>query len=1610
MPLKPACVVLLYADSEDNLAIPGNPYGRIAAHNLQDLTESGIGSYFWSSGSLRLKGKATEVRIDDPWDKDLSDFKEKTVIVFLALHGGADPKGAYLLPADSNGGADEKNRLRLEKVLDRLAKIDSKKNKLLIVDATQISADWPLGILHNSFARKLDELNSKIEAIPNLIVMSASDVNQRSWVCEEWRQTVFSHFVIEGLKGAADKDQRKRINALDLHKYVQQNVEPWVRANREASQKPVLLPRGDAGEARARSMDLLVVKNAYQAPDPRTLPSFTPHADLQKAWVVFQELEKETPSPAVYAPQTWKEYQAYLLRYEQMWRADDESTARKLAGKLSELEQRLKRSRTLELTSGQNTLPMPAAAGAGLYQPDRLLNDLLGETDQANRARIWEDIQKTEKATTKSQKQLLRVQMGELLLRRVIEEQGDNLEKAANVALTLEDPANPRPAEVHFLVMLNRDRPKNSSAEYYGLVKTALKLRLTAEKTALNLPPEGHAYAYPYSERVYPWIKSLVEQGDQERRFGQDLLFATTGWAKAGPHFDEAENKYKKAQEIGQAVRDALAARDLAYEQLPAYSQWAAQRPATDDQQTQRENSELLKSIEGLWKEVHRLDRLLEKPEARWITDSPPPDTDDTQPRSIVKRTEFVNQEMRKIYSQFDGLCRKLETTANLQTDWYEVEGALVVPFMDPSRRMNLITNSRRISHTYLTETVKASAAADTGKKDEENAQNEAKRQGRMTLAVLGKPWFDTCKSGELESFNQVYSWIDTLVGASPEVLAKAEEQVGVRWQHMPVEIMTREETAAKSNLEQAQKDMQLADRLGHLMDSGAVAQLKRDPVQDYRGLMFLGLLNWQAERTFEDHWFDLDPKMPPYYQAAGSLFVDDARRLALQPAQLQALKGVQDKLAQKGRLEVDGPDRLNITSERNVGVTYRIQPPKDEVIPPGFPVAGVALGKHLQFLNPSQGDRASYDLGKEKSLAPIPVSLESPYLREAESKPPKTVPTAEVTTIKLAGLYRGQPVEKETQVYLYPLPDVVQVQAPPPQRASIAVRADPALLQHDPSNSAVMLMLDCSGSMCSPYDPAKQFLNRPQKDSRFDKAVRAIGKVLDGIEPGTNVSFWVFSDKQADGPFGRRLRDLTAWKKEQKAKLMGQIGNLHPWSETPLVRSMWQAKTDFPAHLTGFKTMIVLTDGEDSEFLKDNQLRQRGNTIPQFLTNEFKDSGIQLNLVFYEVSDPKEKQNIRDSFKCIEDKTWPTPGKMYLEKDEGKLAAFLIRALRPNLRYWVENPNDGTAPPGLGDSLEVSQKGSNDQWVPNGLAPGGYNLWAQQTARERQKILFERGDLLLLKLKKDLKFERLVFSKEDYPGKINKENDGWRMAVLQNQRVGEQGLQMLTTLERLPDPNVITLQEPKPNDVWFEIEPAGNARTPFSVRSRYQYGYPAAVWGFDVPEWPMAPPNLATPQVRVWWSPDQPAGTAHILQQVADFKSVSELNPKKDPIQVEGDKVKLESVAVEKHRVDGQQEQQICLVVRMEYAKDKPVWVKVVGDGWNAEGVEHRFYRQANKYTGIFWPVPPSGAEHIAKLSFISLEAFRREAKGRGYFLELKDAKMVPDRAERPAPKVSLK
>jgi hypothetical protein len=1609
LPPKAACLVPVYAGYEENLAVPPNALGRNSIQELVKLTESGSGSFFWGSGLLHLKSNPTELRAsDESWAKDLDQFKEKTIVVFMALHGGSDREGAYLLPADSNGRVDEKNRLRVAKVLDRLSQIKSDKNKVLILDTTQISADWPLGILDNGFARELANLESKISGIPNLVVLSASDADQRSWVSEEWRQTVFAHFVIEGLKGAADPSGR--INALNLCNYVQKNVTNWVRSNRNALQQPVLLPSGQQGKDRAANMDLVVVKDTYLPPNPKEIKEFTPPDELLTAWKAFEKLQNEVPSPAVYTPNLWRQYQEYLLRYELLIRADDKAMANTMADKLKEVGSQINETRAEKLKSAQNMIPMPAAAGLGRLQPDLLMKQFndLWEASSEDWGRKWDGILKSANANSTTERQLLRVQIGELLIRKVAENPAKNLDQGDKLAKVLEDKVSPRPAELHFLRMLNRDKVGNA-AEYYAAIKAALELRLLAEKTAFNLTSEGH----PYSERVYPWIKTPVELADDFRRMGQDLLFASnpSRWSEGLKSFKAAEKKYLEAREVGSAVRAGLAARDQAYEILPALSKWAALRRPSDQAQRQSEDSELFRSIGELWQEVHRLDRQLEKPNPALVKEPPKADLDDPKPLNIADRSDSINRGLKKLRDQFKSICEKLAvSSADLQIEWHDTEAALTVPFIEPSLRMRLISSSRRTSLHLLTETGdKAAEAGAPGDEEKKKARKEAENQGRMALASLGKTWFELCKSptGELDKYSSVLMRMDTPAddGNWANSISVGGSQIGIRWQQMPEEINARGDGAPKLKLGQAQETLEYADQLARIMDAGAKNVAVHDPVEEYRRLLFLSFLNWQAQRTYEDHWFDVESDFPAYYQETGKMLLDDAAKLVPQPERQQALEDLRKKLGQKGRLEAVGEPRINLTSELAYGVTYRVRPPKDETIPHGFPVVGVNHGPDLEFVDPREAERDVHELtGNDQPLTPISVRIRSPILEKAESNPPPR-PEPVKTKISLDGLYRGQRIPGETPVNIYPLPELAQVQPQKPERASLAVRADPVLLQHDPTKSAVMLMLDCSGSMCTPYDPANQFLGRPKKDSRFDRATEAIGKVLAGIKKGTNLSFWVFSDRAAGGPVGRVLRKSQPWDRDQKDALMKQILNLHPWFETPLVRSIWEAKQDFDAaNLAGFKSMIVLTDGKDSEFDKDNQLRQGGNTIPQFLANQFKNSGIQLNFVFYEVPQD-EQQAVLDNFKCIEEKTWPTPGKMYMGKDSDKMTAHLIRALSPNLRYWVENP-EGTAPPGLDDSLEVSQKGSNYQWIDPGLVAKSYNLWAQQTGRDRQKILFDRGDLLLLQLTPKLKFERLLFSSEDiFSGKIREEQGGWRLTVLQNQKVPDRALQMLTTLERLTDQDAITLQQVKPHEAWFEIQPADMAKGLFGVRQEYQYGYPAAAWGFNVPDWPQALgiPNPASPRVQVWWSEQE--ADSKFLQQGQDFSTGTDL--KNLPIPVEDEKVVIESVLVEDHLVqmaNGQKPvSQPCLVVRMAYPPNKPVWAKVTGQDkatgkdWNPVGFEHRFYQAANKYTGLFWPAPPNGADNLTKLNVISVEAFKRQAKQRGSYIDLKDAK-VPE------------
>src|SRR5262249_14538337 len=155
---------------------------------------------------------------------DSIDDKRGPLVLHFALPGATDKSGPFfwLVPADATV-ADVSHRLRVTDILDRLSKVDPKRPKLLFLDAATEPVSWARGQLYNDFARQLRELDQTIKGIDNLVVICSADVGERSWISEEWRQTVFGHYLQQGLQGAA-AEPNSQLNALDLFHYVENAV------------------------------------------------------------------------------------------------------------------------------------------------------------------------------------------------------------------------------------------------------------------------------------------------------------------------------------------------------------------------------------------------------------------------------------------------------------------------------------------------------------------------------------------------------------------------------------------------------------------------------------------------------------------------------------------------------------------------------------------------------------------------------------------------------------------------------------------------------------------------------------------------------------------------------------------------------------------------------------------------------------------------------------------------------------------------------------------------------------------------------------------------------------------------------------------------------------------------------------------------------------------------------------------------------------------------------------------------------------------------------------------------------------------------------------------
>jgi serine/threonine protein kinase len=858
-PFNPVHLVLIGPGYKTNLFVPHNVSGHNGAKQLKQIHEQNK----WGDHEDVFQNDFGTIKAAlEPLHHTITRFwKAKTAVLFVSAHGVARFEDGgltpYLVPHDAD--LHPKSTLYpLKSLLDQLGELPSDTPKLLLLDVTQVSAHWPLGELHNDFARALALQAEHINKIPNLVVISSSDVDQRSWVSPEWGQTYFAHFVSEGLKGAADgvgKGSKKngRVDAMELFNFVSNEVQRWVRHNRARLQTPVKFGDDD----RARKLELVTYKD-YKADN--NVPAEEKHeevyGELKKAWEKCERVREEWPHPAVYAPHLWRRYLDMLLRAEQLLRAGDTAAVENLLMELNSLHQRIENSRSLELKSTQLTLAMPAALGVALTEGEqKKLETIVASWDkkEAEKDEIFKDWEK--------ESPLRRAALAGELMRNVAK--GPKLPYTLRPALEKIDAAAAecRPAEVHYLMMLCPEvagtnpspiDPLLRETQSWPLVQQSLRVRLLAEQAALGLDEkkDGVHLLLPYSEQVLPWIREMVEKADVPRRLGQDLLFASTTkeWDEAKKHLNLAERDYREVQKRAIQIRRALEVRDRAHSELPYYTHWVAEDGS--------EHEELVKK---LWHDLHDLDHQLDDQTAKL-------DRFDDLHDSITKDFE-------ELESAFLAGVRKEKS--DHQARWHQIEAALTVPFLPAEDRMKLIQDSHDVSKTLFEKTPKEGNAENSGgEREHKQARLAAQRQGRLARSALGDDWPESADIQKELGNATEESWRNALTSAG--------EHVGRLLNRLPEETDARCRKAADSEDEKtADKELRSAVRNARVMEGAAVdLRMKRNPIEEKRRLDWCHLLSWQAQRTYLDWWAELKPGKEHYYQRAAKIFLDDAEAL----------------------------------------------------------------------------------------------------------------------------------------------------------------------------------------------------------------------------------------------------------------------------------------------------------------------------------------------------------------------------------------------------------------------------------------------------------------------------------------------------------------------------------------------------------------------------------------------------------------------------------------------------------------------------------------------------------------------------------------------------------
>ncbi|HZW33082.1 MAG TPA: hypothetical protein VFF52_20365, partial [Isosphaeraceae bacterium] len=1029
--------------------------------------------------------------------------------------------------------------------------------------------------------------------------------------------------------------------------------------------------------------------------------------------------------------------------------------------------------------------------------------------------------------------------------------------------------------------------------------------------------------------------------------------------------------------------------------------------------------------VEQLWAQTHRLAELLVQPR------------DGVEPAALEQAAGVVAEGLKTVADRFDRQRSRAEKT-RLEDDWEAVTAAAGLAFPDDDKlsfRAGIWRRLDDIRKNDLEVAAKVAAASaevapgpdrsepDQARRIAELARRRASLEGILALSALGPHWFGDPVFKDLDQgdYRKTLESVRALAvpGKDPDAwraeAARQGSRIGLRFRALAGEIarLSHEERGI-SDFPAFQARLAQAEGLSRLVDPGTdpPAGSAAEPAARHRQARVRDLLLWMAQRAWSDHWYEEKPEAKPYYQEIVARLLGVAEKLF--PELGEAHQKLRERLLAPARLDLDGPERLVLTSEFEAPASYRVIDRGPGTVPAGSPVARPRLDPLLQLAEGTAGFRLAPRGQPDASLT---FRLTTPIVREAERRqaegdPHFTRPVIQPASLTVEGFFRGQVFARKSSVELHPVPDAVAIgPAPPdPPLASVAVKANESIIERfGQGTGSIAIVLDCSGSMKFDGD-----------GSKWDHARKALTEVLQQVPKGTTVSIWTFSQLPAGIPIDARgnaavagnptltnqvneahaepertivqLRKPAPWDPNQVAGLAQQLEQLNPYFDTPLVAAMWTAAQDLKA-ARGLKTLLVLTDGDDNRFEKYTSFHPGIDTIPKFIDTRFRALEIRINVVYFSAFGQDDQlKRARDNFEKPLERLDP-PGKFIPAANLGELLASLRGAINQALLCHLAKA-DGTP---LGDEpLVVTNPNEELRWWSRGLTAGTYKLRVVADKTYRAEVDLLKGDRLVVQLVDGpdggIAFERALYGHDDrFHDAVKQERGDWRLTVLNNQQVRRNqvdGLRQFVALEAKSRSS--PLRQVKPVLVWFQLGIEGLPDPSAALALRWRewsasslevQGYPAPVWKLDVPQWPVDPAGNgpAKPILMTWWRDSNRPLPA------TEFQRDGTGGPQEVRVD-DNQSVRVEDVRLEDHFVEVQPGEppqlKSCLVIRLRYPKDSPYLVDPEPiKRLDTAGYEHRFYTQAGKYAGLFWPVNAAQFEDLQRFRLVSLNRLRAEA-----------------------------